>query len=671
MKNIRFFGSCVLVAMLFACSAMAVFAQDDPPSRAARIQYINGQVSIQPAGVEDWSEAAVNRPLTTGDNIWADKESRAELNIGSAAMRLNSETSLTMSNLSDNMVQLGLNQGTLNLRVKHLYDGETYEVDTPNLAFTVFAKGSYRFDVDPNGDTTVVTVWSGNGEATGDGPAVDVGARQQATFTGGHSLQNQITAAPGYDGFDQWALERDERGDRSMSARYVSPNMIGYEDLDATGQWRDDPQYGHVWVPNGVEAGWAPYHTGHWAWVDPWGWTWVDDAPWGFAPFHYGRWAIVGGAWAWYPGPVAEIAVRPVYAPALVAWVGGPGFVVGGGVGVGWFALGFNDPFIPTYAVSRNYFTSVNVHVTNITNITNTVFVNNTTHTTIINNTTVINNIHYANQNVPGAAIVVPKNAMATAQPVSRAAVKVTPEQLKAAQPMVAAPVVPEKQAVSGAHAGQPAHAPPKAALSRPLMAKTAPPPPPVSFAAKQQELAKNPGHPVAPAALEQIRKSSPPPPSRPAPVIVKSSPPTPGKPAAPAPPPARPAAATAPPPGKPPVPQPPKPGAASAPPPAPRTPPPAPRPPAETAPARPAPAPPRPAPAPPERAAPKSAPAPERAAPPERPAPPEHAAPPPRPAPAEHPAPPPHAAEPPKPAPKPAQKPVKPEEKKEKEKDK
>src|ERR1035441_183444 len=89
-----------------------------------------------------------------------------------------------------------------------------------------------------------------------------------------------------------------------------------------------------VWVPNGTPGGWAPYHFGHWVWVDPWGWTWIDDAPWGFAPFHYGRWAYAGAGWVWVPG---AMAARPVYAPALVAFVGfgGAGMTAGFPLGPG------------------------------------------------------------------------------------------------------------------------------------------------------------------------------------------------------------------------------------------------------------------------------------------------------------------------------------------------
>src|SRR5262249_27551420 len=159
---------------------------------------------------------------------------------------------------------------------------------------------------------------------------------------------------------DDWCQVRDRRLDDSYSARYVAPGVVGYEDLDDYGNWRTVPEYGAVWVPTVVVPGWAPYRFGHWVWIDPWGWTWVDDAAWGFAPFHYGRWVFVDGFWGWAPGPRFY---RPVYAPALVAWFGGPGWGVsfGFGEGFGWCPLGFGEPFFPWYGVSRGYFRNVNI----------------------------------------------------------------------------------------------------------------------------------------------------------------------------------------------------------------------------------------------------------------------------------------------------------------------
>jgi hypothetical protein len=153
--------------------------------------------------------------------------------------------------------------------------------------------------------------------------------------------------------------------------------MTGAEDLDRYGRWEQSPDYGPLWVPTAVAVDWAPYRTGHWAWVSPWGWTWIDDAPWGFAPFHYGRWVYVRNSWCWAPG---NRVVRPVYAPALVAWMGsshgGVSVRVGGGPAVGWFPLAPREVYVPSYRVSSRYARDVNIgHVTNVT-VINNVFAN-------------------------------------------------------------------------------------------------------------------------------------------------------------------------------------------------------------------------------------------------------------------------------------------------------
>jgi FecR protein len=347
-------------------------ARNDPPDRAARLQYLSGSVSIQPQGTGDWVTGTQNSTLTNSDNVWTDKESKAELNVGGGLLRMGDESSLTLTNITSQNVQVELHQGTLNLHVRHLFGGEIYEVDTPNMAFTVQKSGDYRFDVDPNGDSTVVTVRKGEGDATGSGPAVRVKSNEQARFTNGTSLEHTVAEAPPFDGFDSWAGARNDREDHSVSAQYVAPGVIGTEDLDDNGVWTEVPTYGHVWVPRHVAVGWTPYSAGRWAYVEPWGWTWVDDAPWGYAPFHYGRWVYTGGYWGWAPGPVY---VRPVYAPALVAWFGGPAWGVsfgfGFGGGFGWCPLGWGEPFYPWYHHGYGYFRSVNISNTRITNINN------------------------------------------------------------------------------------------------------------------------------------------------------------------------------------------------------------------------------------------------------------------------------------------------------------
>jgi hypothetical protein len=360
----------------------------DPPGLVARLNLVEGPVSFAPAvfGEENdsnsaWTQAQLNRPLTTGDRLWTDRNARSELHVGSTTVRMNEQTSLDFLALDDNTTQLRLSQGTANLRVRNLYQGQRLEVDTPNLAFVISQPGDYRLDVNPAANTTRVVTQSGAGVIYGDsGIPVNLAARQQVIF-GGTNLSPAGLGATTLDAFDLWALARDEAEDRSVTARYVPRETVGYQQLDSYGDWTQDPSYGAVWLPRTVPANWAPYRVGHWSFIRPWGWTWIDAAPWGFAPFHYGRWAQIGPRWAWVPG---RLAPRPVYAPALVAFVGGSSgglswnVSIGGGSlpALGWFPLAPGEAFRPAYRVSPRYITQVNQNivvnkVTNITNVTN------------------------------------------------------------------------------------------------------------------------------------------------------------------------------------------------------------------------------------------------------------------------------------------------------------
>jgi len=446
----------------------------DPPGRVARLSYTVGSVSFQPGGEGDWVQAVNNRPLTTGDNLWADKDSRAELQTGSTAIRVDSETSLTVLELDDRTAQLKLSQGSIIVRVRHLDDEDQFEIDTPNLAFQIQRTGEYRIDVSADGSETDATVWHGRGEATGGGASYDVVAGQRARFTGTDQLDHEIDQIPNRDDFDDFAFQRDEREDHAESSNYISPEMTGASDLDEYGHWRYVADYGPVWAPSAVAPGWAPYRYGHWIWVEPWGWTWVEDEPWGFAPFHYGRWAFVESSWCWVPGPVY---VRPVYAPALVVFVGGGGFV-GGGAGVAWFPLAPREVFVPSYRTSPTYVNNVNitntrVNVTQVTNVYNTTVINN--------NTTNVTRINYANQHVNNAVTAVSHDTFVNARPVAASVVKVDQKQIESAPVVHNVPVQPVRASVMGA--GRPAAVkPPAAVVNRQVVATRQPTPPRPSF---------------------------------------------------------------------------------------------------------------------------------------------------------------------------------------------
>lgn len=473
-------------------------AQDqDPPSRVARLNHLEGPVSFRPGSVEDWTAATLNYPLTTGDHLWADTGARAELHVGSTAVRLSSATALAVLNLDDRIVQLSLTQGPLSVHIRYLGPDEAFEVDTPNVAISLLRPGDYRIDANGDNSTTYAVVRVGEAEAAGGGAQFIIHAGESASISGVEQVSQEMDAAPPRDDFDAWCAGRDRRENSVASARYVPRETIGYEDLDTYGEWRYASPYGWVWAPTSVVVGWAPYHYGHWVWVAPWGWTWIDDAPWGFAPFHYGRWAFATGGWVWVPGAMV-VGARPVYAPALVAFVGGPRFGVAVGIGGGggvaaWFPLGPGEVYRPAYRVSNVYVQNINItHVTNVT---------------VINNVNATN-VRYVNQNVTGAVTAVPQSAFVSARPVARSAIIVPQGAAAQAEIVGHAPaVVPTRESVLAARpAGfQP---PPARFVSREVVASHAPPPGPVSFAAEEQALRANGGRPLAPEQVNSYRSS-------------------------------------------------------------------------------------------------------------------------------------------------------------------
>jgi hypothetical protein len=459
MKTMTFTGWRKL-SLLFAVAGLLSFVapqaraddEKDPPTRVARISYTDGSVSLQPGGEGDWGSAAKNRPMTIGDKLWVDKDARAELQTGQASIHLGSMTALSFLNLDENVTQIRLPEGSINFRVRELREGDLYEVDTPNLAFTVKQAGAFRIDVGENGDSSRVTVIRGEGEIMADGKSYTVHAGEQAEFNGVENPTYGIVRAPGPDGLDRWAEERDLKEDRSESGNYVSRDMPGYDDLDDYGTWRDEPEYGHVWYPRDVAADWAPYSNGYWSWVGPWGWTWVDYAPWGFAPFHYGRWAFIGGAWGWCPGPFYG---PPVYGPAFVGFLGG-----GWGFGVGWFPLGWGEPFFPWWHCSHRYVNVINVHNTYIRNVN------------VFNN----RNFRYANAHNVRAVTTASHSAFANGERIHRAGTRLNQGALNGAKVTNSVGLKPTQHSSLGmANVNSRAARPPAGVQNRSVLARTAP----------------------------------------------------------------------------------------------------------------------------------------------------------------------------------------------------
>ena len=342
------------LAQEMAISEVAV----DPPGRVARLSYVEGAVSFASADAGDWTDAVLNRPLTSGDRLWLDQDARAELEVGSTTLHLDRETAFGVVKLDDGVLLASLTEGAASIRVRTLADQETIQVETPNAAVRILRAGEYHIEVDTDSDRTIVRARSGEAEVMGGSASHLVRASQEGVFTGLEELRAQIGPIAPRTAFEIWADARSRREDASVSSRYVSSEVIGYEDLDDHGEWLYASSYGYVWRPRYLAYDWAPYRFGRWAWVSPWGWTWIDDARWGFAPFHYGRWVSLRNRWCWVPGPRH---VRPVYAPALVGWTGNPpGGFTAVGYPVRWFPLAPNEVYVPSYRHTPRHARRVN-----------------------------------------------------------------------------------------------------------------------------------------------------------------------------------------------------------------------------------------------------------------------------------------------------------------------
>jgi hypothetical protein len=346
----------ILALFGLAVSSPALAQQQAPPARVGTISYVSGNIAFHTSG----ETAGVNYPVATGGSFWTDPQGRAELQIGPSTIDMAGGTEIDVTNLDEQVAQFAVPQGELYLHLRQLETGQTFEIDLPQGAVWLLQPGVYDIDAGAADQPARVAVFNGSTRFVGGGSDIGIDAGNAALLSGSNPVTAQVEhVSP--DAFVAWARARDYGQAQAAAATpYISPQMTGYADLDQYGSWQPNPQYGEIWYPNQIPADWAPYGDGRWIWVEPWGWTWIDAQPWGFAPFHYGRWAYMDNRWGWVPG---QYVPQPVYAPALVAFIGAAagGFFAGGaGPAIAWFPLAPGEPYWPSYTRNQNYIRSVN-----------------------------------------------------------------------------------------------------------------------------------------------------------------------------------------------------------------------------------------------------------------------------------------------------------------------
>ena len=323
--------------------------ETEPPGRVGRVSLVQGKVEIGGVIGSESSNALVNWPITTSNLITTAPGARTEIRIGSTSIRLDGDSSLEFTELDDDSLRLRLHFGSASIRVMNSEVVPEFELRTAQATVRMTQPGRLRVDADQQPDTSLVSVLDGEAQVYGAGASLTVRAGRSAEVRDDdvRTLQAQR------DEFDNWALTRDQTLVAEQSQRHIGTEMTGYEELDRYGSWSTNSDYGSLWTPTTVAADWTPYRDGQWSYIAPWGWTWVDNAPWGYAPFHYGRWVQVRNRWAWAPGRLER---RPVWSPALVGWVGGGNWSVGFGAhnqyAHGWYPLSPYDRYVPGYRLS-------------------------------------------------------------------------------------------------------------------------------------------------------------------------------------------------------------------------------------------------------------------------------------------------------------------------------
>src|SRR4051812_20565505 len=358
--SMRFLAAIFAAVALIA--AHPASAQQEPPSRVGRVSFIQGTLAFHTEGEAAWSAAEVNFPAATGGAFWTDPKSRAELRVGADSIDLAGNTDVEITKLDSKVMQLAVPQGRTGVRLRQLGEGESVEIDIPRGGIWLLGPGLYDIDAGTAERPARVAVYEGSARFAAGTVEVTIKAGDVAVLSGKEPVVASIERAAS-DEFAQWCRARDYDLHRLASPYRVSPRMTGFEELDEYGSWRQVADYGEGWFPRSLPADWAPYREGYWLWEEPWGWNWVGAEPWGFAPNHYGRWAYVDNAWGWIPG---GFVADPVYAPALVGYLGDPGSVLASaatGALVGWFPLGPGEAYLPSYSNDPGYIRAINAGI--------------------------------------------------------------------------------------------------------------------------------------------------------------------------------------------------------------------------------------------------------------------------------------------------------------------
>lgn len=367
MYSVRRLAAAFAIAMplLLGGAAYGLVVDEDEPDvtgRVARISYISGDVQVRHAGAQDWEKAVLNLPLVEGDELTTSRAARFEIQFDSRTfVRVAESSYLRIVSLKDEGIALSLPQGSASIRVTDFDKDRTFlEIDVPKTTIAVQRSGFYRIDAGPRDALEARVRITDGGEARiySDTSGFTLKNGRLATiFLGGSNAGEWETADASRfsDEFDTWSLDRDatlaKRLNDAYYDKYYDRDIYGAEDLNDYGQWVYTRKYGYVWRPFATSVShysdWSPYRYGHWRWIPPYGWTWVNDEPWGWATYHYGRWIWDDGSWYWTPYGYYRYR-RSWWSPALVV-------VAVYNSNICWYPLPYNSRYYNYNSYGGNY----------------------------------------------------------------------------------------------------------------------------------------------------------------------------------------------------------------------------------------------------------------------------------------------------------------------------
>jgi hypothetical protein len=314
-------GLALLLLLSLACTLDAR-ADDAPVHRAARLSFLQGNVTVDHLDNTAGDPAQINMPLAEGARLSTGEDGQAEVEFeDGSVVRLTPNSSLGFSVLNIDPAENFHTQMTLlhgliyaELRASSKY---FYVVDAGGELISPVANTTIRINLDQPPAT--VSVFDGTVQVEhastpqADGYKRDVRAGESLTGDPSDSSQYSVSQNVEQDSWDEWNRARhqaaaDEALNRTtVRDRFAGDQGYGWSDLDANGSWYDVPGQGQIWQPMvAQDADFDPYGYGSWVAYPGAGYVWASGYVWGWTPFRCGCWSYWNGfGWGWSPAGAA------------------------------------------------------------------------------------------------------------------------------------------------------------------------------------------------------------------------------------------------------------------------------------------------------------------------------------------------------------------------------